>query len=115
MKVEAPALRNLLSMLLLSVLAERSLHGYAITDALQQAGQGQFRINQGAVYPALQRLEHLGLVSSSMTLSLLDGRMRRIYSITPQGRDQLTACWEGWQEFTAAVSTLLDSSPAGHD
>jgi DNA-binding PadR family transcriptional regulator len=111
MQVEAPALKGLFNMLLLSILADRPLHAYALIDALEQAGRGQFHFSAQAVYPALHRLEHLGVVSSS--LSAFSGRTRRTYSITPQGRDQLTADWKAWEEFTAAIAALIDSRRAG--
>jgi DNA-binding PadR family transcriptional regulator len=60
----------------------------------------------------LHRLEHLGLVSGS--LSVFSGRTRRTYSITPQGRDRLTADWKAWEEFTATVTALIDSRRAGN-
>jgi DNA-binding PadR family transcriptional regulator len=98
-------------MLLLFVLADGPLHASAIIDALSEAGQGQFQVASAAVYPALHRLEHLGLVSSS--LALFGGRTRRTYSITPQGREQLDADWKVWEEFTAAVAALAADRRAG--
>ncbi len=105
MQVEAQALKGLLNMLLLSVLAERPQHAYAVRDALRQGGGGQFRVAESAVYSALHRLEHLGLVSSS--LSLVDGRTRRTYSITPAGQDQLDVDWKAWEEFSTVIAKLV--------
>jgi PadR family transcriptional regulator len=104
MQVETPALRNLFSMVLLSLLACRPLHAYAIIDTLRQGSRGQFKVSEQAVYPALHRLDHLGLVSSS--LSMVNGRTRRTYSITPAGRDRLQAEREAWVEFVAVVAEL---------
>jgi PadR family transcriptional regulator PadR len=112
MQVETPALQGLFYMLLLSVLADRPLHAYAIIDTLEQASRGQFQFSAQSVYPALHRLEHLGLVSSSM--SVFSGRKRRTYNITPQGRDQLTDDWKAWEEFTAAIAALVDSGAGNH-
>lgn len=81
MQLEAPALKGLFGMLLLSILADRPLHAYALIDALQEAGRSQFEFSAQSVNPALHRLEHLGLVSSVM--SVVNGRKRRTYSITP--------------------------------
>ena len=99
-------------MLLLSILADRPLHAYAIIDVFKEASQGQFRVSEASVYPALHRLEHMGLASSSLTS--VGGRMRRTYSITPPGRDQLTADWKAWEAFTAAIAALVDSRRAGN-
>jgi len=74
-------------MLLLAVLADRALHGYAIVEALRQSGSDRFEVSERAVYPALHRLEHQGLVTSSW--AVVNGRSRRTYEITAVGRDRL--------------------------
>lgn len=113
MQVEAPALKGFFRMLLLSVLVDRPLHGYAVIEALKQGSGGQFKISEQAVYPALHRLEHQGLVSS--TLSGFDGRTRRTYSITPDGRERLKAEWRTWGEFSAVVAKLAGGGRATVD
>jgi PadR family transcriptional regulator len=112
MQIEAPALKGLFYMMLLSILADQPMHAYAITATLQQGGRGQFQISDQSVSPALHRLEHLGLVSSSV--SVVDGRTRRTYSITSEGRDQLAADVKGWEQFTAAIAALIDPHRTGH-
>jgi PadR family transcriptional regulator PadR len=106
MSTERQVLRNLLNMLVLAVLHRGALHGYAIRDALRQGSSGRFDISEGTVYPALQRLEHLGLVSSSW--AVVDRRHIRVYELTPAGRDKLSADCLAWQDFVAAVGTLLE-------
>jgi PadR family transcriptional regulator PadR len=108
MQVEAQALKRLFHMLLLSVLGEHPMHPYAIHQALRRY-PSQFKVSDAAVYKGLQRLDHLGLANSS--LSVVDGRTRRTYSITPAGRDQLEADWKTWEEFTLAIRGLLEGPP----
>lgn len=110
MQVEAKALKGLLHMLLLAVLAERPLHGWAIIDALKQAGGDQFAVAERAVYAALHRLEHLGLITSST--ALVGGHTRRTYVLTPAGRDKLSAEHRAWEEFAATVRALVAGGAA---
>ena len=93
-------------MILLAVLAGRALHGYAVIAALRDGSGGRFELSEGAVYPALHRLEHLGLITSSW--SVVDGRHRRVYRLTPAGRDKLSADRRAWLDFVAAVNGLLE-------
>lgn len=109
MKGEIQDFRGQLNMLLLAVLQGSAMHGYAVREALREGSGGRFDLSDGTVYPALRRLEHLGLVSSSW--SLVDGRHIRIYRITPAGRDKLGADRRAWQDFTAAITSLLEHQP----
>jgi PadR family transcriptional regulator PadR len=109
MSAERQVLRGLLNMLVLAVLQRGALHGYAVRDALRQGSSGRFDVSEGTVYPALQRLEHLGLVSSSW--AVVDRRHIRVYELTPAGRDKLSADCLAWQGFVAAVGTLLEPQP----
>jgi PadR family transcriptional regulator PadR len=109
MQVDAPALKGIFHMLLLSILVDSPLHGYAVIDALKQGSCGQFQISEKSVYPALHRLEHQGFVGSST--SLVNGRTLRTYSITPEGRRHLKAEWRAWEEFSAVVAKLVARKP----
>ncbi len=110
MTAEAQPLRGQLNMLLLAVLQHGALHAYAVKEALRQGSSGHFNMTDGIVYPALKRLEHLGFVSSSWSVS--NHRHIRVYKLTPAGRDKLSADRRAWQDFSAAVSGLLDSGPS---
>ena len=96
-------------MLVLAVLHRGALHGYAVRDALRQGSSGRFDVSAATVYPVLQRLEHLGLVSSSW--AVVDRRHIRVYELTAVGRDKLSADCLAWQGFVAAVGTLLEPQP----
>lgn len=108
--MKAEALKGHLDGLLLAVLETGPAHGYAVIEALSVASGGTFDLPTGTVYPALHRLEDVGLVSS--TWSQGSGRKRRVYRLTAAGTRALTAQRAAWQEFAGAVSTVLGGGPA---
>ena len=80
-------LRGHLDAVLLAVLADRPVHGYAVIEALRQRSGGAFDLAEGTVYPALHRFEREGLLSSTWHPEA--GRPRRVYALTPRGADAL--------------------------
>ena len=99
-------LRGNLGMLLLALLSEQPLHGYAlITELRQRGGRALHALPEGSAYPALHRLERDGLISS--TWSLRNGRRRRVYQITPEGRRALAQQRDEWLDFATAVLRIL--------
>jgi PadR family transcriptional regulator PadR len=78
-----------LEMMILHTLRRRSLHGYALAQHLKQASDDLLRIEEGSLYPALQRLLKEGWIEAQWTVSDRNRRIRR-YTITPTGRKQLT-------------------------
>lgn len=109
MKAEVQAIRGHLNMLLLAVLQHGALHGYAVREALRRGSNGRFDLSEGSVYPALHRLEHLGLIASAW--SVVERRHLRTYQLTPAGRDKLAADRCDWQDFADAVAALLGPEP----
>lgn len=107
--MRAEALKGHLDGMLLAVLEERPLHGYAIIEALRASSGGQFSLPTGTVYPALHRLERAALVQGSW--SEVGGRNRRVYELTSAGRRALVSERDAWRSFSAAVSALLLPSP----
>jgi PadR family transcriptional regulator PadR len=103
------AVHGYLDAMLLAVLQDGPLHGYAIIEALQRRSGGVLRLPTGTIYPALRRLERAGRVSSEW--STVSGRRRRTYRLTPAGRRVLAAERDAWQEFTATVGHILGPSP----
>lgn len=106
MEAEAQALRAYLNMVLLAVLAAGPLHGYGVIVALRDSSGGRFTLTASTVYPALHRLEHFGLITSTWTLD--GGRHRRAYRLTPAGEDKLSTERRAWLDFVAAVGVLLE-------
>jgi DNA-binding PadR family transcriptional regulator len=100
------ALKGHLDGMLLAVLEREPLHGYAVIDALRAGSGERFDLPTGTVYPALHRLERAGLVRS--TWSVVSSRRRRSYELTTAGRRALADERQGWREFAAGVSSLLE-------
>lgn len=104
--MRAEALKGHLDGLLLAALEPGPLHGYGVIEALREGSGGRFDLPTGTVYPALHRLERAGLVRSEW--SQASGRRRRSYRLTTAGIAALGRTRTGWEEFSAAVSALLE-------
>jgi len=103
--MRAEALKGHLDGLLLASLEAGPLHGYAVIEVVRDGSSGHFDLPTGTVYPALRRLEGAGLVQSGW--SVVSGRRRRTYELTPAGRRALNDQRTLWDEFSGAVSALL--------
>jgi len=99
------ALKGHLDLLLLSILANGSAHGYAIIESLRTRSEGTFDLPEGTVYPALHRLENQGLLKSSWSED--SGRRKRIYQLTPKGQQALNTHQEEWLKFSKAVNVTV--------
>jgi PadR family transcriptional regulator PadR len=110
LRMRAEALKGHLDGLLLAVLEAGPTHGYAVIEALRVGSGGTFDLPTGTVYPALHRLEGLGLVAS--TWSEGSGRKRRVYALTAAGRKALSEQRLGWQEFAGAVHSVMNGGQA---
>ncbi|MGW6565806.1 PadR family transcriptional regulator [Streptomyces sp. NPDC054975] len=104
--MRADAVRGHLDGLLLAVLEQGPLHGYAIITAVQQRSGGVLDLRTGTIYPALNRLERIGLLSSSW--ESVGERRRRCYELTEAGRKGLAGERAAWREFTAAIGSVLN-------
>jgi PadR family transcriptional regulator, regulatory protein PadR len=103
-----------LDLLLLAILDSGPAHGYAVISALRERSGGRFDLAEGSVYPALHRLEDLGLLSSDWQPTA--GRRRRLYRITAEGSAALRRDEREWRSLTSAVDAVLrlrSASPAG--
>jgi PadR family transcriptional regulator PadR len=108
--MRAEALKGHLDGLLLAVLEAGPTHGYAVIDALRGRSDGTFDLPTGTVYPALHRLEDVGLVAS--TWSDGSGRRRRVYELTGAGRKALVEQRAAWQQFAGAVHSVMNGGQA---
>lgn len=104
--MRADELKGHLDGLLLAALEAGPQHGYAVKEALRAGSGGRIDLPTGTIYPALRRLEQAGLVRS--TWDTTAGRPRRTYTLTAAGRRALTRRREGWREFAAVVSALME-------
>ncbi|TDB70075.1 PadR family transcriptional regulator [Micromonospora sp. KC723] len=105
--MKAQSLHGHLDALLLAVLEQGALHGYAIIEALRARSDGSLDLPTGTIYPALRRLERAGHVISSW--STVNGRERRTYELTDSGRRALAGERDGWHRFSATVGRFLGS------
>ncbi len=94
-----------LDLLLMATIAGGPQHGYAIIQTLNERSGGRFAMLEGTVYPALHRLEELGLVASRSTE--VGGRKRRVYELTGLGTQALAERREAWDQFSAGVNAVL--------
>ena len=99
------ALKGHLDLLLLAVLAEGSAHGYAVIETLRQRSGGTFDLPEGTIYPALHRLESQGLLSSEWNQE--SGRRKRVYRLTPKGKQALGRRQREWQMFSQAIDATI--------
>ena len=95
-----------LDLLILRTLRVGSMHGWAISERIQQISQDVLRVNQGSLYPALHRLEHKGWIKAESKISEL-GRRARFYELTAAGRKQLEQEAQDWARFTEAIGRVM--------
>jgi transcriptional regulator len=100
------ALRGSLDLLILKTLSLSAMHGWGISQRVQQLSDGEFAMNQGSLYPALQRLEKDGLITSDWGVTD-NNRQARYYRITAAGRRALGREVESWKRFAAALDAVL--------
>src|SRR5215510_2846270 len=99
-------LQGTLDLLVLRTLASADMHGWGISQRLQQISNDVLQVNQGSLYPALYRLEQRGWVASSWGDSE-NNRRAKFYSLTKAGRKQLAEETASWERMSAAVARVL--------
>ena len=99
-------LQGTLDMLVLKALQLGPMHGWGITERLQQGSRNILRVGQGSLYPALYRLERQGYVASSWDTSE-NNRRARYYELTPAGRTRLAEERQAWRRMSRAVELIL--------
>src|ERR1700675_861822 len=99
-------LQGTLDLLILRTLQVGPMHGWAISERIQQISEEVLQVNQGSLYPALHRLEHQGWIKAEWGVSEL-GRRARFYRLTAAGRKQLERETESWARLTAAIGRVL--------
>ena len=101
-------LQGTLDLLILQVAALGPVHGYAIAQRLNQISKEALQVQQGSLYPALQRLEQQGWIRSKWA-ETETGRQARFYSLTAAGRAQLEKEREMWSRLSAAIDLVVES------
>ena len=95
-----------LDLLILRTLQTEPLHGWAISERIQQISQDVLQVNQGSLYPALHRLEHQGWIAAEWSISEL-GRRAKYYHLTASGRRQLAIEAGEWERMSAAIARVM--------
>jgi len=100
-------LQGTLDLLILRTLAAGPMHGWSISERIQQISEEVLQVNQGSLYPALHRLEHRGWIKAEWKTSEL-GRRARFYRLTASGRKQLELERENWTRLAIAIGRILE-------
>jgi PadR family transcriptional regulator PadR len=108
-KQKSDLLQGTLDMLILKTLALEPMHGWGISQRIQQISQGVLCINQGSLYPALYRLEQQGWIAAEWGNSE-NNRQAKYYELTRAGRKQLAEETENWERLSAAITQVLQTS-----
>ena len=108
-RLQTDALRGSLDLLVLKTLSLAPMHGWGISQRVQQISEGVLEVNQGSLYPALQRLEKDGMITSEWGITD-NNRRARYYRITASGRKALGDELESWRRFAAGLEAVLRTS-----
>jgi transcriptional regulator len=108
-RTQTDALRGSLDLLVLKTLSLEPVHGWGISQRIQQTSKGLLEVNQGSLYPALQRLEKHGLIASDWGTTD-NNRRARYYRLTAAGRRALGTELESWKRFAAGLDAVVRSS-----
>jgi len=106
----AELLPGTLDLLILKAVSLGPLHGYGVLLRIEQITQGAMLIEQGALYPALYRLEHQGLLAGEWGTSD-NNRRAKFYTLTAAGRKRLKQETDSWNRTAAAMATALKARP----
>jgi PadR family transcriptional regulator, regulatory protein PadR len=102
-------LQGTLDLLILRTIALQPMHGWAISQRIQQISKDVLQVQQGSLYPALHRLEHKGWIRAEWGPSE-NNRRAKFYSLTKTGRKQLEEERANWERLAAAVAQVLETA-----
>ena len=104
-------LKGTLDIVILRTLSSGPLHGYGVSRWVREATHEDFSIEEGALYPALRRLERRGYVESEWGITET-GREAKFYRLTRDGKAELAARLRTWERYVVAMGRVLGSSTA---
>jgi PadR family transcriptional regulator, regulatory protein PadR len=107
-KAPLDLIRGTLDLLILKTLVWGPLHGYAISHSIREQSDSALLVEEGALYPALYRMEAKGWIEAEWGLSE-NNRKARYYRLSPLGRRQLKKELTTWENYTAAVARILQA------
>ncbi len=99
-------LQGTLDLLILRTLQAEPMHGWAISERIQQISEDVLQVNQGSLYPALHRLEHQAWIEAEWGVSEL-GRRAKYYRLTASGRRQLALEASEWERMATAIGRVM--------
>jgi transcriptional regulator len=105
----ADILQGTLELLILRTLASGEKHGYEIAEWIHAASAEALSVEEGALYPALHRLELRGLLASSWDVSA-NNRRAKYYRLTPAGRKRLKETTDSWRRASSAINRVLEAT-----
>lgn len=103
-------LQGTLDMLVLKALQLEPMHGWGVTERIEQWSNDVLQINQGSLYPALHRLTRQGFITSSWRVTE-NNRRARYYALTAAGRRALAAEQQVWERLSDAVNVVMRMAP----
>jgi PadR family transcriptional regulator PadR len=101
--------RGTLELMILKVLSLEPMHGWGIIKRIQHLSQEVFQVNQGSLYPALQRLKRKGWIRSEWQVTE-NSRRARYYTLTKSGQEMLQKERRAWEASTSAVGRILEAT-----
>jgi PadR family transcriptional regulator PadR len=111
MAPQADLLPGTLDVLILKAVSLGPLHGYGVLGRIEQITQGALLVEQGALYPALYRLEHQGLLDGEWGTSD-NNRRAKFYKLTAAGKRRLREQMDSWNRLATAMSAALKARPS---
>ena len=108
-KDKSEVLQGTLDMLVLKALQLQPMHGWGITERIEQWSESVLQLGQGTLYPALYRLERQGLIRSEWGVTA-NKRRARYYALTPQARRHLNQELDGWRRMSRAINLVLEAT-----
>ena len=106
---ESDVLRGTLDLLILKTLTLAPMHGWGISQRIQEHSRGVLDVNQGSLYPALQRLEQRDLIQSDWQTTE-NNRRAKYYTLTAAGRKAVGAETAQWRRYVMAVEHILQTT-----
>ena len=109
MAQKADLFQGTLDMLVLRVLSRGELHGWGITNKLEQLSKSALQVDEGSLYPALYRMEEKGWIEADWRMTE-NNRRAKYYTLTRAGRRQLEDAQENWDRMTAIIALVMESA-----
>lgn len=102
-------MKGTLDMMVLRVLSRGELHGWGITQRLEQLSSKALQVDEGSLYPALYRMEDKGWIEAEWKMTER-GRRAKFYSLTKSGKKQLDAEMESWARMTGIIAQVMQTA-----